>query len=219
MAITIFVLLFSVGILALLTVLLHINKIPPLIFAAMIALLTVFDYALLSLDKIYYLHRDQDQTLQTNIDKQLAVIGQLTQVQLDMTLQLLSQNSSQENEDSIQQKIQWRDALLAQLHAANFDIVQVEKVERSINQSIHVYLMEQLNKQLIQGLGHRIYGEFVRSRPREQWTDELFIKELVTYLAKQKLKKPGIDFAIKRIQHFDESSALLLLLKQETVKP
>ena len=76
--------------------------------------------------------------------------------------------------------------------------------------------MEQLNKQLIQGLGHRIYGEFVRSRPREQWTDELFVKELVSYLEKQKLKKPEIDFAIKRIQHFDQSKALLL--KPDAVK-
>lgn len=210
MAITIFVLLFSLGILALLTVLLHINKIPPLIFAAMIALLTVFDYALLSLDKIYYLHRDQDQAHQSQIEKQIAVISQLTQVQLDMTLQLLSQNSTQENETSIQQKIQWRNLLLAQLNAASFDDVQIHKVEASINQSIHVYLMEQLNKQLIQGLGHRIYSDFVRTRPREQWTDELFVKELITYLTKQKLMKPDIDFAIKRIQHFEEKKELLI---------
>ena len=210
MAITIFVLLFSLGILALLTVLLHINKIPPLIFAAMIALLTVFDYALLSLDKIYYLHRDQDQAHQSQIEKQIAVISQLTQVQLDMTLQLLSQNSTQENETSIQQKIQWRNLLLAQLNAASFDDVQIHKVETSINQSIHVYLMEQLNKQLIQGLGHRIYSDFVRTRPREQWTDELFVKELITYLTKQKLMKPDIDFAIKRIQHFEEKKELLI---------
>ena len=210
MAITIFVLLFSLGILALLTVLLHINKIPPLVFAAMIALLTVFDYALLSLDKIYYLHRYQDQAHQTQMDKQIAVISQLTQVQLDMTLQLLSQNSTQENEASIKQKIQWRDLLLAQLHAASFDDVQINKAETSINQSIHVYLMEQLNKQLIQGLGHRIYSDFVRTRPREQWTDELFVKELIQYLTKQKLMKPEINFAIKRIQHFDAKKELLL---------
>jgi hypothetical protein len=216
MAITIFVLLFSLGILALLTVLLHINKIPPLIFAAMIALLTVFDYALLSLDKIYYLHRDQDQAHQSQIEKQIAVISQLTQVQLDMTLQLLSQNSTQENETSIQQKIQWRNLLLAQLNAASFDDVQIHKVETSINQSIHVYLMEQLNKQLIQGLGHRIYSDFVRTRPREQWTDELFVKELITYLTKQKLMKPDIDFAIKRIQHFEEKKELLI--KPNSVK-
>ena len=210
MAITIFVLLFSIGILALLTVLLHINKIPPLVFAAMITLLTVFDYALLSLDKIYYLHRDQDQAHQNQIDKQIAVISQLTHVQLDMTLQLLSQNSTQENEASILKKEQWRNLLLAQLNAANFDDVQIEKVEASINQSIHVYLMEQLNKQLIQGLGHRIYSDFVRTRPREQWTDELFVKELIQYLTKQKLMKPEINFAIKRIQHFDAKKELLL---------
>jgi len=215
MAITIFILLFSVGLLALLTVLLHIKKIPPLVFAAMIAMLTVFDYALLSLDKIYYLHKDQDQAFQTQMEKHIAVIGQLTQVQLDMTLHLLSQNSAQETQESIQQKITWRDLLLAQLQLANFDQVQVEKVERLINQSVHVYLMEELNKQLIQGLGHRIYGDFVRSRPRDQWTDELFVKELVEYLNKQKLVKPNIEFAIKRIKHFDETGELIELPQKD----
>jgi hypothetical protein len=209
MAITIFILLFSVGLLALLTVLLHTKKIPPLVFAALIALLTVFDYALLSLDKIYYLHKEQDQAFQTQMEKHIAVIGQLTQVQLDMTLQLLSQNSTQENETSIQQKVAWRDLLLAQLQVANFEQVQIEKVERLLNQAVHVYLMEQLNKQLIQGLGHRVYSDFVRSRPRDEWTDELFVSELMVFLKKQSLMTPDIDFAIKRITHFDDSGELL----------
>jgi hypothetical protein len=69
--------------------------------------------------------------------------------------------------------------------------------------------MEQLNKQLIQGLGHRIYSDFVRSRSRDEWTDQLFVKELVVFLKKQKLVKPEIQFAIKRIKHFDETGELL----------
>lgn len=209
MAITIFILLFSVGLLALLTVLLHTKKLPPLVFAALIALLTVFDYALLSLDKIYYLHRDQDQAFQTQMEKHIAVIGQLTQVQLDMTLQLLAQNTTQDTEESVQQKLTWRDLLIAQLRLANFEQVQVEKVESLINQSVHVYLMEQLNKQLIQGLGHRIYSDFVRSRPRDEWTDELFVKEVTAYLKKQMLMKDDIRFALDRISHFEKTGQLL----------
>lgn len=209
MAITIFILLFSVGLLALLTVLLQTKKIPPLVFAALIALLTVFDYALLSLDKIYYLHKEQDQAFQTQMEKHIAVIGQLTQVQLDMTLQLLSQNSTQENETSIAQKVAWRDLLLAQLQVANFEQVQIEKVKRMLNQAVHVYLMEQLNKQLVQGLGHRVYSDFVRSRPRNEWTDDLFISELKVFLKKQALMKPEIEFTIKRITHFDAQGELL----------
>ena len=209
MAITIFILLFSIGLLALLTVLLHTKKLPPLVFAALIALLTIFDYALLSLDKIYYLHRDQDQAFQTQMEKHIAVIGQLTQVQLDMALQLLAQNTTQDTEASVQQKLTWRDLLIAQLRLANFEQVQVDKVETLINKSVHVYLMEQLNKQLIQGLGHRIYSDFVRSRPRDEWTDELFVKDITTYLTKQKLMKEEIRFALDRIKHFDESGQLM----------
>ncbi|NVK39305.1 MAG: hypothetical protein HWE18_15365 [Gammaproteobacteria bacterium] len=209
MAITIFILLFSIGLLALLTVLLHTKKLSPLVFAALIALLTIFDYALLSLDKIYYLHRDQDQAFQTQMEKHIAVIGQLTQVQLDMALQLLAQNTTQDTEASVQQKLTWRDLLIAQLRLANFEQVQVDKVETLINKSVHVYLMEQLNKQLIQGLGHRIYSDFVRSRPRDEWTDELFVKDITTYLTKQKLMKEEIRFALDRIKHFDESGQLM----------
>ena len=209
MAITLFILLFSIGLLALLTVLLHIQKINSLVFAALIALLTVFDYALLSLDKIYYLHQDQDELLQTQMRQQKDVIGQLTQVQLDMTLQILSQTSAQDNETSVKQKLVWRDRLLAQLRLADFQQVKIEKVEEQVNHSVHVYLMEQLNKQLIQSLGHRIYSDFVRSRSRDEWTDELFVKELIVYLQKESLMKPEIQFAIKRIKHFDETGELL----------
>ena len=210
MAITIFILLFSVGFLALLTVLLHIKKIPPLVFAALIALLTIFDYALLSLDKIYYLHRDQDQAFQTQMEKHIAVIGQLTQVQLDMTLQLLSQNSTQENETSIQQKVVWRDLLLAQLNAANFESVQINKVERLMNQAVHVYLMERLNKQLVQDLGHRVYSDFVRSRARDEWTDELFVSDLIVFLTKQKIMTNEIQSTLDRLKHFDQTGELLI---------
>lgn len=209
MAITLFILLFSVGVLALLTVLLHVQKISAIVFAALISLLTVFDYALLSLDKIYLLHLEQDKVLQNQMKQQKDVIGQLTQVQLDMTLQLLSQASAQDNETSIQKKLKWRDLLLAQLRLANFQQVKIDSVEEQINHSVHVYLMEQLNKQLIQSLGHRIYSDFVRSRARDEWTDELFIKELIGFLKKQSLMKPEIDYAIKRIQQFDLSGELL----------
>ncbi|GAA6135669.1 hypothetical protein NBRC116188_24590 [Oceaniserpentilla sp. 4NH20-0058] len=209
MAITLFILLFSIGLLALLTVLLHTKKITSVVFAALVALLTIFDYALLSLDKIYYLHLDQDKQLQSQMKKQKDVIGQLTQVQLDMTLQLLSQSSSQDNETSITKKLQWRDLLLAQLRLAEFQQVKIDKVKQQIDLSVHVYLMEQLNKQLIQSLGHRIYSDFVRSRPRDEWTDELFIKDLNEYLNKETLMKPEIEFAIKRIVQFDQTGELL----------
>jgi len=209
MAITLFILLFSIGLLALLTVLLHTQKINAVVFAAMIAMLTVFDYALLSLDKIYYLHQEQDKAIEQQIQQQKDVIGQLTQVQLDMTLQLLSQASSQDNEASITQKLKWRDLLLAQLRLANFQQIKIDQVEKQINHSVHVYLMEQLNKQLIQGLGHRIYSDFVRSRPRDEWTDELFINELMAYLKKESLMKPAIQTAILRVQHFDETGQLI----------
>lgn len=210
MAITIFVLLFSIGLLSVLTVLLHTKKIPPVVFAALIALLTVFDYALLSLDKIYYLHEAQDQAIKAQVQQQKEVIGQLTSVQLDITLQLLSQVTAQDNEQSIQQKIQWRDRLLAQLRLAKFNQVKIDNVEQQVNQSVHVYLMEQLNKQMVQSLGHRIYRDFVRIHSSKNWTDDLFIQDLKAYLKKEELDKPEVTQAMHRVTEFDKTGDLLL---------
>ena len=216
MSMTIFILLFSVGFLALLGVLLQQKKIRDVVFATLVALLVVFDFALLSLDKIYLLHQEQDsqyeQTL-LNYDKQIAqqvaMYQQLTQIQLDMTLQMLAQSNPLENEASIQQKLKWRDDIQQQLTGINFDATAIEQVKIKIDQLAHQYLMENLNQQLRQSIGHRNYSEFVRSRPRSQWTDELFVKEVEAFLNKGKLMEPDIKFALTRVREFDQSGVLM----------
>ena len=65
------------------------------------------------------------------------------------------------------------------------------------------------NKEMIQSLGHRIYSEFVRSKPRDQWTDELFVSELIKFLNKQKIMKEDIKFAIDRVKEFKSSGILM----------
>jgi len=216
MSMTIFILLFSVGFLALLGVLLQQKKIRDVVFAALVALLVVFDFALLSLDKIYLLHQEQDsqyeQTLldyDSQIAQQVAMYQQLTQIQLDMTLQILAQSNPLENEASIQQKLKWRDDIQQQLTGINFDATAIEQVKIKIDQLAHQYLMENLNQQLRQSIGHRNYSEFVRSRPRNQWTDELFVKEVEAFLNKGKLMKPDIKFALTRVREFDQSGVLM----------
>ena len=216
MSMTIFILLFSVGFLALLGVLLQQKKIRDVVFATLVALLVVFDFALLSLDKIYLLHQEQDsqyeQTLldyDSQIAQQVAMYQQLTQIQLDMTLQILAQSNPLENEASIQQKLKWRDDIQQQLTGINFDATAIEQVKIKIDQLAHQYLMENLNQQLRQSIGHRNYSEFVRSRPRNQWTDELFVKEVEAFLNKGKLMKPDIKFALTRVREFDQSGVLM----------
>ena len=216
MSMTIFILLFSVGFLALLGVLLQQKKIRDVVFATLVALLVVFDFALLSLDKIYLLHQEQDsqyeQTLldyDSQIAQQVAMYQQLTQIQLDMTLQMLAQSNPLENEASIQQKLKWRDDIQQQLTGINFDATAIEQVKIKIDQLAHQYLMENLNQQLRQSIGHRNYSEFVRSRPRSQWTDELFVKEVEAFLNKGKLMEPDIKFALTRVREFDQSGVLM----------
>ncbi len=216
MSMTIFILLFSVGFLALLGVLLQQKKIRDVVFATLVALLVVFDFALLSLDKIYLLHQEQDsqyeQTLldyDNQIAQQVAMYQQLTQIQLDMTLQMLAQSNPLENEASIQQKLKWRDDIQQQLTGINFDATAIEQVKIKIDQLAHQYLMENLNQQLRQSIGHRNYSEFVRSRPRSQWTDELFVKEVEAFLNKGKLMEPDIKFALTRVREFDQSGVLM----------
>ncbi len=216
MYMTIFILLFSLGFLALLAVLLQQKKIREVIFGTLVALLVVFDFALLSLDKIYLLHQEQDAQYEqklldydAQIGQQLAMYKRLTQIQLDMTLQILAQSNPQESETSIRQKIKWRDDMQQQLTQMNFDATAIEQVKLKIDQLAHQFLMEKLNQQLRQSMGHRNYSEFVRTRPRDQWTDELFVKEVEAFLNKEKLMVPKIQFALSRVRVFDESGTLM----------
>jgi hypothetical protein len=222
MGITIFVLLFSIGTMALLAVLLKTEKIEPRIFAASMALLVIFDFSLLSLDKIYFLHQAQDniylekqQAYDKSMADQLVLYKQLTSIQLQATLQVLAQNSKQTNEKDIAQKVIWRDQLLLQMNALNFDEDKVRDVSQTINNSVTTYLMERLNKEARQSLGHRIYSDFVRTRPRHEWTDNLFISELTTYLNKQNLMNESIELVLARLNEFKSSGVLLSNIKQD----
>ncbi|MFT6154982.1 MAG: hypothetical protein ACJA1X_002345, partial [Bermanella sp.] len=53
------------------------------------------------------------------------------------------------------------------------------------------------------------YSEFVRSRPRSEWTDELFVKDLTAYLTKQKLMDEKIKYSLSRIIEFKTSGKLI----------
>lgn len=216
MKMTLFILLFSIGFMALLAALLHFRKIPSLVFAALLSLLVIFDFSLLSLDKIYFLHQEQDELFtgklvayDKSISDQADTFKHITKIQLDMTLQLLAQNSAQDNEQTIQQKLKWRDQLALQLQAINFDSQASQDVNTQVNAMVHQYLMEQLNQQLRQSIGHRSYSEFVRSRPRSEWTDELFIDEIAVFLKKENLMDEALSYAILRIKEFDQSGTLM----------
>lgn len=226
MSITIFILLFSIGMMALLATLLKTEKITQLIFSAGIALLVVFDFSILSLDKIYFLHQEQDsiyldkqQAYDKRIAQQLALYQQLTDIQLDMTLQLLAVNSKQETESSIIKKLEWRDELLSQMSALEFSDEQKNAVNSQINKAVSIFLMEQLNQKLRQSLGHRIYSEFVRSRPRHEWTDELFVKEIEEYLNKQDIMKKDVAFLLAQVNEFNTSGVLMKREKEAKTQP
>jgi hypothetical protein len=216
MAITLFVFLFSIAFLTLIGVMFHIKKIPTVVFASLLTVLVVLDFALLSMDKIYYLHQEQDslyseklRIYDEKIANQVEIQRSLSKMQLDMALQSLSVNSAQETEESIQQKVVWREKLLRAAQDLKFDEAEVTQISTSINASIHKYLMEALNKQVIQSLGHRVYSEFVRSRPRQEWTDELFVAELQVFLIKHKQESPELMLAIKRINEFKSTGLVL----------
>lgn len=216
MAITLFIFLFSIAFLTLIGVMFHIKKIPTVVFVSLLTALVVLDFGLLSMDKIYYLHQEQDslyneklRTYDEKIANQVEIQRSLSKMQLDMALQSLSVNSAQDTEESIQQKVVWREKLLLAAQDLKFNESEVAQISTSINASIHKYLMEALNKQVIQSLGHRVYSEFVRSRPRQEWTDELFVAELQVFLIKHKQESPELMLAIKRINEFKSTGLVL----------
>lgn len=216
MSLTLFLLLISVGLIALFTALLTLKRIRNLVYFSLTALLILFDFAVLSLDKIYFLHKEQDDLFVENIaskeatmNQQLVLYKELTNMQLDMTLAALTSNITQDSEAAIRQKLNWRDQLVSQMEVLGFDEVRIQRVQEHINHGVHRYLMEQLNQTVIENLGHRIYGEFVRSRPRHEWTDELFVTELEAFLEKDALLNDDIKQRIHVLEVFDQSGVLM----------
>lgn len=213
---TIFLLLFSCGLVALLAVLLHLERISALIFSALLGLLMVFDFSILSLDKIYGLHKEQDQYFLDRLQaydakfaSQTRAFEQLTDIQLEMSLEVITQVSKHENDESIMKKIAWRDELMSHLKAANFPQDKILMAKEKIDSGVHKYLMEDLNQLVIKKIGHRNYSEFVRSRPRQEWTDALFIKELAVFLKKENIMHKEIELSLLRVKEFDTSGFLL----------
>jgi len=216
MGMTIFILLFSAGMLAILAALLHTKKIPPIIFGSIVGLLFVFDFAVLSLDKIYALHYEQDQSLlekvatyEASFSAQADLYQKLTELQMNIALEVLTDQPEQFSEREAKQALVWRDDLLQQMQTLGFPESKSQDVARKINAAVHTYLMEQLNQELIRTLGHRTYGEFVRTRPRQEWTDELFLNDLQVFLTTEKIDKPNLVFALERVNEFDHSGMLM----------
>lgn len=216
MSLTLFLLLISVGFIALFTALLTLKRIRNLVYFALTALLILFNFAALSLDKIYFLHKEQDDLFlesmtqkENAMNEQLVLYKELTNIQLDMTLSALTQNITNDSEAAIRQKITWRDQLVSQMEVLQYDVARIQHVREQINHGIHRYLMEQLNQTVIQTLGHRTYGEFVRTRPRHEWTDTLFVTELETFLEKDALLNDEIKQRLHVLKVFDQSGVLL----------
>lgn len=216
MSLTLFLLLISVGFITLFTALLTLKRIRNLVYFALTALLILFNFAALSLDKIYFLHKEQDDLFlesmaqkENAMNEQLVLYKELTNIQLDMTLSALTQNITSDSEAAIRQKIIWRDQLVSQMEVLQYDAARIQHVREQINHGIHRYLMEQLNQTVIQTLGHRTYGEFVRTRPRHEWTDSLFVSELETFLEKDALLNDEIKQRLHVLKVFDQSGVLL----------
>lgn len=216
MNLTLFLLLISIGFITLFTVLLSLKRIRNLVYFSLTALLVLFDFAVLSLDKIYFLHKEQDDQFveaiaekEQAIEVKMGLLKELTDIQLDLVLASITQSSVNESEAAIRQKIKWRDQLVSKLTALDYEHERIQLVEEQINLAVHRYLMEQLNQTVIEHLGHRIYGEFVRTRPRHEWTDSLFIKELESFLDKDALMNDSIKQRLHVLKVFDQSGLLL----------
>ena len=216
MNLTLFLLLISIGFISLFTVLLTLKRIRNLVYFSLTALLVLFDFAVLSLDKIYFLHKEQDDKFveaiaekERAMDEKLGLFKELTDVQLDLVLASITQSSASESEAAIRQKIKWRDQLVSQLTILEYEDTRIEFVQSQINHAVHRYLMEQLNQSVIEHLGHRTYGEFVRTRPRHEWTDPLFISELEAFLEKDALMNDSIKQRLHVLKVFDQSGVLL----------
>ncbi len=216
MSLTLYLLLINAGLIALFTTLLFKKRMRNVVFFSLTALLITFDFAVISLDKIYLLHKAEDDRFlekiahyEAGIAQQLALYRRLTSVQIEATLTTISQPSASETEQTIQQKIQWRDEMLDHLNVLGFDQSIKNSVQTRVNEVVHRFLMESLNKLALEVLGHRQYAKFVNSRPREEWSDGLFVTELEVFTKQAGVMTAPLERMLNRIRTFDQSGTLL----------
>lgn len=215
MSINLFLIIFNLSLLAVFTSLLLLKRLRSLIYFALISLLVVFDFAALSYSQIYLLHKSEEDAYLARMKQQEAEIEQrmglyksLSEIQLQLTLAAISE-AKNDTEQSVQQKINWRDQIISRMQQVGFADHQIKQVRDDINASVHRYLMETLSNATLERIGHRNFSEFVRRKPRDEWTDASFVAELDVYLKQNNLSDEVLTFQLKRLRVFDESGALI----------
>lgn len=215
MSINLFLIIFNLSLLAVFTSLLLLKRLRSLIYFALISLLVVFDFAALSYSQIYLLHKTAEDAYLSKIKQQEADFEQrmslyksLSEIQLQLTLAAISE-AKNDTEQSVQQKINWRDQIISRMQQIGFADNQIKQVRDDINASVHRYLMETLSNVALEHIGHRNFSEFVRRKPRDEWTDASFVAELDVYLKQNNLSDEVLTFQLKRLRIFDESGALI----------
>jgi hypothetical protein len=215
MSINLFLIIFNLSLLAVFTSLLLLKRLRNLIYFALISLLVVFDFAALSYSQIYLLHKaDEDayvaklKQVDGDIEQRMGFYKSLSEIQLQLTLAAIAE-AKNDTEQSVQQKINWRDQIIVRMQQVGFSDQQIKQVREDINASVHRYLMETLSNVTLEHIGHRNFSEFVRRKPRDEWTDASFVAELDVYLKQNNLSEEVLSFQLKRLRVFDESGVLI----------
>lgn len=215
MSINLFLIIFNLSLLAVFTSLLVLKRLRSLIYFALVGLLLVFDFAALSYSQIYLLHKTEEDAYLNKIKMENSIIDErmtfyksLSEIQLQLTLAAIAE-SKNDSEQSVRQKIIWRDQITSRMQQIGFSAAQIQQVNTDINGSVHRYLMETLSNVTLEHIGHRNFSEFVRRKPRDEWTDSSFISELEQFLKDNHLNEAVLSFQIKRLRVFDENGVLI----------
>lgn len=215
MSIHLLLLILNLSLVAVFTTLLVLKRLRSVVYFALVALLVVFDFAALGYSQIYLLHKTEEDAylkqlndMQQTIDQRMTFYKSLSEIQLQLTLAAMAK-SQDDNEQSVRQKIVWRDQITSRMQQTGFSDSLIQQVNNDINGSVHRYLMENLSNTTLEHIGHRSFSEFVRRKPRDEWTDSSFIAELDVYLKDNHLSDETLAFQLKRLRVFDENGVLI----------
>ena len=109
----------------------------------------------------------------------------------------------------VREAIVMRDDLISQLESLKSQPEVIQNISDRINLTIHQFLFEEFSRELMEGIGRKAYGKFLKTRERDEWSDELFIKDVKPYLENKELMTAPIEQSLAELEFFDTNKKLL----------
>lgn len=148
-------------------------------------------------------NQDDSELLKTQ-----TLMRELVESQARFLLTDVTQASNDESFTDQLVRVKQRDELLAQLKSLGSRGELVKKIQQDVDESVLSFLFEDFSRSLVDAIGGKKYAELLKSKPREQWTDETFIEFVAAEKDIQAMITEELHLKMRRWQLFYDDKVL-----------